>query len=161
MSVYVESNFVLQYALEQEACEACAEIVRLGSGSRIKLLIPAFSLAEPHQAISAKAKARARLNDDLQRHLGELGRSRPYREIPTTFSALSDALTASNRFEREGVRRAISGLLDAAEIIPLDARILRLALQAESDHPAVGQDSIVLASVLVHLGATALCRVAF
>lgn len=155
MNVYVESNFVIVHALEQEEGETCREIIRLAADGRLKLLIPAFSLAEPHQAISGKAKTRARLGDDLRRHLGELGRSRPHRGIPATFEALAAALIASTQFEREGVRRAISDLLQAAEVIPLDARILQSAAVVESSYGLSGQDSIVLASVFTHLEATA------
>jgi hypothetical protein len=121
----------------------------------MRLLIPAFSLAEPHQAISLKAKARSRLSDDLRRHLSELGRSRPHREMPATFDALAATLAANAKFEREGLRRAIADLLGAAEIIPLDSGILRAASVAEAEYGLSGQDSIVLASVLAHLEATA------
>ncbi len=79
MNVYVESNFVIEYALEQDEFDTCVEIVRLAAQGKLRLLVPAFSLAEPHQAISNKAKARARLAEDLRRHLGELGRSKPHR----------------------------------------------------------------------------------
>jgi len=64
-----------------------------------------------------------------------------------------DALAASTQFERAGIRRAISALLASAEVIPLDAHILRLAAHAEGDYELSGQDSIVLASVLSHLEA--------
>jgi hypothetical protein len=58
MNVYVESNFVLEHALQQEESHRCNEIIRLASVGQITLVVPAFSLAEPHQAITAKAKAR-------------------------------------------------------------------------------------------------------
>jgi hypothetical protein len=29
MNVYVESNFALEYALEQDECDTCVEIVKL------------------------------------------------------------------------------------------------------------------------------------
>ena len=74
--MYVESNFVLKHALEQEECDSCS-IIQLASQGRITLLIPAFSLAEPHQAIAGKAKARSRLSAELSAQLGELGRSDP------------------------------------------------------------------------------------
>jgi hypothetical protein len=48
MNVYVESNFVLEHALEQEDCDSCAEIIRLAAAGELTLIIPAFSLAEPH-----------------------------------------------------------------------------------------------------------------
>ena len=155
MNVYVESNFVLEYALQQDESDPCIEIVKLASDGKLKLLIPAFSLAEPHQAIAGKAKARARLGEDLRRHLGELGRSKPHREIPATFDALAGALIASAQFEREGVRRAVFTMLQTAEIIPLDAGILRSAAAIDLEYRLSGQDSIVLASVLSHLERTA------
>lgn len=123
-------------------------------GGKLTLLVPAFSLAEPHQAIAGKAKARARLGEDLRRHLDELGRSKPHREIPATFDALAGVLVASAQFEREGVRRAVSTMLQAAEIIPLDAQILGAAAVIDVEYGLSGQDSIVLASVLSHLERT-------
>lgn len=151
MNVYVESNFVLEHALEQEECDSCAEIVRLAADHRLNLLIPAFSLAEPHHAIFSKAKARSRLGEDLRAQLGELGRSRPHREIAQTFGALAAALIERERFEREGTRRAISELIRTAEVIPLDAAVLRAATGMEILYGLSGQDAIVLASVLIHL----------
>jgi hypothetical protein len=151
MNVYVESNFVLELALEQEECDSCAEITRLAATGRITLIIPAFSLAEPHQAILAKAKMRSRLAEDLKRHLGELGRSRPPREMPATFDTLAAALISSAEFERLGVRRTVSDLIDASHVIPLDADILRSAALIEPSYDLFPQDAIVLASVLAHL----------
>lgn len=151
MNVYVESNFVLEHALQQEESQSCAEIIRLASRGQIRLLVPAFSLAEPHQAISAKAKVRSRLGEDLRRHLGELARSKPHREIPATFDALSGALIASAQLEREGVRQTIWELLAVAEIIPLTAAVLRAAIDIEANFGLSGQDAIVLASVFGHL----------
>jgi hypothetical protein len=113
MNVYVESNFVLEHALEQEECETCLEIVRLAGNRQLKLVIPAFSLAEPHQAIFSKAKTRSRLGEDLRVQLGELGRSRRHREVPGTFDALAAALIASAQFEREGLRRAVPELIES------------------------------------------------
>lgn len=151
MNVYVESNFVLEHALEQEDCNSCAEIIQLAVNRRLTLVIPAFSLAEPHYAISGKAKTRLRLAEDLRTHLVELGRSKPYRAIPASFDALAATLIARAEFEREGLRRSISTLLQAAEMIPLDASILRAASAMEIEYGLPGQDSIVLASVLAHL----------
>ena len=154
MNVYIETNFVLEYALEQDESDACVEIIKLAAAGKLRLQVLAFSLAEPHQAIAAKAKARARLSEDLRRHLGELGRSKPHCEIPATFEALAVALAASAQSEGEGVRRAVSTILQAAEIVALDGQILRSAAEIVDKYGLSGQDSIVLASVLSHLEKT-------
>ena len=102
-------------------------------------------------SISSKAKTRTRLGDDLRAHLSELARSRPHRGIPATFNALVAALIASAQFEREGLRRVVGEFLEVAEIIPLDAAVLRSAADMEISYGLSGQDAIVLASVLSHL----------
>jgi hypothetical protein len=151
MNVYVESNFVLEHALEQEECDSCSEIIRLASLRQVMLLIPAFSLAEPHQAIAGKAKVRSRLGEELRVQLGELGRSKPHREMPVTFGALPATLIERAQFEREGVRRTVSELIQTAKVIPLDSGILLSAADIEVEYGLSGQDAIVLASVLSDL----------
>jgi hypothetical protein len=111
MTVYVESNFVLEQSLQQEECDSCAELIDLASEGRILLAVPAFSLAEPHVALAGKEKARSRLGSDLRHHLFELGRSKPHRDVPATFETLAAALIASAEFERDGLRDTISRLL--------------------------------------------------
>ena len=70
MTVYVESNFVLEQALQQEQCDACDEILNLAVSGAISLLVPAFSLADPHQALALKAKPRNKLSNELRAHFG-------------------------------------------------------------------------------------------
>jgi hypothetical protein len=151
MTVYVESNFVLEQSLQQEECNSCAEIIDLASKGCIILTVPAFSLAEPHVAISGKEKARSRLSNDLRKQLFELGRSKPHRAVPATFEALASILIASAQLERDALRDTISSLLGAAEGISLDATILKSAADMQAEFRMSGQDAIVLASVLAHL----------
>ena len=151
MTVYIESNFVLEQALQQEECVSCAKLIDLASSGRILLAVPAFSLAEPHVAILGKEKARSRLSNELRHHLFELGRSKPHRAVPATFEALTSVLIASAQFERDGLRDTISHLLQAAETISLDGTILRSAANIQVEFGMSGQDAIVLASVLAHL----------
>ena len=152
--VYVESNFVLEQALQQEQCEACDQILKLAVSRRISLLLPAFSLAEPHQALTLKDKARNRPTNELQTQIRELGRSRPYQAVPGDFTALASILIESAERERDGLQRVISELLDAAEVIPLDSPVLISAWELQAEFGMSGQDAIVLASVIHHLRRT-------
>jgi hypothetical protein len=151
MTVYVESNFVLEQALQQEQCDACNRILDLAASDRISLVVPSFSLAAPHQALALKEKARNRLSNELQTHISELGRSRAYRAVPDDFGALVSILIRSAEREREGLQDAIAGLLNTAAVIPLDSTILRSAADFQAALGMSGQDAIVLASVLQHL----------
>src|ERR1039457_5964229 len=76
MNVYVESNFVLDQALEQDQCESCEQLIGLASTKALQLVIPAFSLAEPHATLLRTKNARSRLSNDLLPHLRELARVR-------------------------------------------------------------------------------------
>jgi hypothetical protein len=154
INVYVESNFVLEEALEQEQCDSCRELIRIASTGAIRLVIPAFSLAEPHIALMRRGNERSRLVAELQKHLSELGRSKTYREAPVNFGELVAVLITSAGQERAGLQRATDGVLKTAEIIPLDLDIFHMAggIQVAFDMPA--QDSFVLASIASHLGAT-------
>jgi hypothetical protein len=151
MTVYVESNFVLEQALQQEQCDACNAILDLAASGRIALAVPAFSLAEPHQALALKEKARNRLSNELQTHISELGRSRAYRAVLDDFGSLVSVLIRSAEHEREGLQDAIAGLLKTAAVIPLNSTILSSAGELQVGLGMSGQDAIVLASVLQHL----------
>ena len=154
MTVNVESNFVLEQALQQEQSDSCDAIVNLAASGEISLVIPAFSLAEPHQALVLKEKTRNRLSNELQQQLSELGRSKPHRGVPDEFGALATLLIRSADQEREGLQRVIGGLLRTAEVIPLDGGIVTASGELQTAFPMSGQDAIVLASVLQHLERT-------
>ena len=154
MNVYVESNFVLEQALEQEQCESCKELIGIASAGSIRLVVPAFSLAEPHIALMRRGNERSRLSAELQKHLSELGRSKTYREVSGNFSELAALLIASAERERAGLQSATDGMLKAAEIIPLDSDVFHQAGGIQVAFDMSVQDSIVLASIVSHLAAT-------
>lgn len=135
MTVYVESNFVLEQALQQEQSDSCDAIVNLAASGDISLVIPAFSLAEPHQALALKEKARNRLSNELQQQLSELGRSKPYRGVPDEFSALAGLLI------RSGV--LYNGYGRRPKATPRsDGGAAELALQTVGDQPRTAPDRV-------------------
>ena len=154
MNVYVESNFVLEQALEQEQCESCEQLIGMASAGFVQLVIPAFSLAEPHGALLRTKNARSRLRNELLPHLRELARSRAYREVSANFDELADLLLRSTERERAGLQRTIERMIKAAQVIPLDSRVLDMAGSIESGFGLSAQDSIVLASIVSHLAET-------
>ncbi len=154
MTVFVETNFVLEHALEQEQYEHCEALIRLAANSSIRLMVPAFSLAEPHIALSGKQKLRSKLSIDLQAHLADLGRSRPFSDASASFSKLGAFLTHSAKHEKSALQTTIARLLETARTIPLDSEVLRSASELEATSHLSAQDAIVLASVLAHLAET-------
>lgn len=151
MVVYVESNFVLEHALEREELDSCAGITHLASLGRITLVIPAFAFAEPYQALAVRSKLRARLRDELRTQVVEMARSKPHRDVPANFAALEASLIQSAQFEQDGFRQSSAELLHTAEVIPLDKAVLIAASAIQLELSLSGPDSIMLASVLTHL----------
>lgn len=153
IAVYVETNFVLECAFEQEQSESCRGILDLAAEGRIKLIIPAFSLAEPYDALAKRAKVRKRLSQDIQSQLGDLARSKLLPQSPHVSASITALLVDASEFERRGVRRVLGELLGIAEVIPLSADAVRFAEDLQGRFGLSGQDSIVLSCVLGDLRA--------
>jgi hypothetical protein len=52
VNIYVETNFVFELTFEQEQCQSCEDILKLCEQGQAKLIIPAYSLAEPHEKLN-------------------------------------------------------------------------------------------------------------
>ena len=78
MNIYVETNFVLELVFEQEQCVSCEQILQSCEIGRGKLIIPAYSLAEPHEKLSRQAKSRRDLQQLLDAELRQLSRTASY-----------------------------------------------------------------------------------
>ena len=89
MTVYVETNFVLEIALLQEEHRECAEVVDLCKQRLLSLVIPAFSLAEPYITIRQKNNRRAELNVRLGPELRDLARTQAYQELRPAMDSIS------------------------------------------------------------------------
>jgi len=154
MNIYVESNFVLEHALEQEQSESCQRLIDLASVGSVRLIIPAFSLAEPYIALMHKASERAKVSRDLERQLSELRRSKPYRQSFLSFNEILGVLRRRALSEGASLQRALDTLLQTAEVIPLHADMFRRAEEIPVAVRMSMQDSIVLASVVWRLADT-------
>ena len=75
MIVYVETNFILELAFQQEQRDACEEILHLSETGSVKLVIPAYCLAEPHEKLTRQEIERRRLQELLDRELQQLLRT--------------------------------------------------------------------------------------
>jgi hypothetical protein len=98
-----------------------------------------------------KRNKRYSLAEELKGQLSELGRSKPYRDASNDFTQLIALLIGSAERERAGLDGAMHGLLNAAEVIPLDTDLFHRASGIQSAFDMSLQDSLVLASVVQHL----------
>lgn len=151
MNVYVESNFVLELVLTQEQHAACEEILRLCEGLDARLVIPAYSLAEPYAQLIRRHNERKQLKTALDREFGQLARTTAYRHRISELRDVVAFLASSADEESLRLESIGSRLLRSAEVIPLDDEVLSLAAERRGDGILSPQDSLVYASVLAHL----------
>lgn len=151
MNVYVESNFVLELALLQEQSDSCERILELCKTGGVHLVIPAYCLAEPYDALTRRRKRRTHMKRELDAEFGQIARTETQAERLHGFRDLTNLLTTSVEDEKKRLDDVCSQLSDTAQVIPLDKDILAASRECRSKHDLSYQDSIVYASVLAHL----------
>lgn len=151
MNVYIESNFILELALEQEQCSSCDAILSFAERGAIQLLLPAFSIAEPYETLMRRAKEREVLATTLAREIRQLARSKPYKDRMEALQHVTSLLVQSIEYERERVNSTLEKLLNTAETIALGQTILRAGASFQKTLGLSPQDAIIYASVLEHV----------
>ena len=151
MNVYVESNFVLELALRQEEFSSCERILSVCEEGRARLVVPAYSFAEPYETLTRRGRQRKRMKQELDLELEQIARTATYADRLDGFRSLTGLLV---NVTDEGIRRlegVRSRLLAAAEIIPLDMDVLTASTRYQRVHDFSPQDALVYSSVLLHL----------
>ena len=151
MNVYVETNFVLELAFDQEQKTQCELILNLCETGKINLIIPAYCLAEPHEKLTRQANHRKELQRSLDNELVQLRRTKSYSNRVSSIQNIASLLVQSTEEEKVRFIKLRARFLNVAEIIPLTIDILREAANCEAPYDLDPQDAIVFASVISHL----------
>ena len=151
MRIYVETNFVLELAFQQEQFASCEKILQLCEAGQAQLVIPAYSLAEPHEKLSRQANSRRDLQQMLDAELRQLGRTESYMNRLKSIQDIASLLVQSNEEERQRFVEYRVRLLKIAEVIALTADILIEGAVCEAPYDLRPQDALVYASVIIHL----------
>ncbi len=151
MNIYVETNFVLELAFEQEQSESCEKILQFSESKQVKLILPAYSLAEPHEKLNRQATNRQKLQDSLNVELRQLSRSKTYISRIESIRDLERIIVESNEAEWQRFISYRERLLNCAEFIALDINALKLAVSSETLYDLKSQDAVIFASVISHL----------
>jgi predicted nucleic acid-binding protein len=151
MTIYVESNFVLELALGQEQADAAEDIVRRAERGEIELAFPAFSLSEPFATVAQRAKARSGVAKSLDEHRRELARSSPHRGDLGPLEAVPAVLAEIGRRELSMLAATMGRMLEAGTPLQLDRAVFQEAIRVQDRHGFTVQDGIVYASILAHL----------
>ncbi|MBD1804341.1 DUF4935 domain-containing protein [Microcoleus sp. FACHB-SPT15] len=152
MNIYVETNFVLELTFKQEQYASCEEILQLCEAGQANLVIPAYSLAEPHEKLIRQARSRKQLQQSLNAELGQLKRTASYASrIESIKQDIESLLVDSNEEEQKRFIQFRDRLLNIGDIVALTADILIKAASCEDTYDLTPQDAFVYASVIDHL----------
>jgi hypothetical protein len=149
--VYVESNFVLELARQQEEAAQAEELLRLSEMGQCALVYPAMALIEPVSTLRHYGLERKRLVDLLQREFRELGRLQPHKSLVALLQPLGQTLLSVERGEMDALESALERLLNIGRAVPLTGPIFAGARQASRSFGLSLPDAIVYASVLADL----------
>jgi predicted nucleic acid-binding protein len=151
MNIYVETNFILELVFEQEQCAICEKILGFCEAQKANLIIPTYSLAEPHKKLIRQAKERRKLQQSLDQELRELSRTKSYKNRLYSIENIKSLIVQGSQDASEKFVKYREYILKIAEIIPLNANILLKAVSAEENYDLSPQDALVYVSVLKHL----------
>ena len=151
MNIYVETNFVLELVFEQKQSGSCEQILELCESNRAKLVIPAYSLVEPHEKLNRQAISRRNLQQSLNNELRQLSRSNSYSSRIERIQDIASLMVQSNQEEWQRFVHYREKLLRTGEIIALTSTILEEAASCETHYNLKPQDAVVYASVVQHL----------
>lgn len=152
MKVLVETNFVLELVFSRDKFASCRELLEMAEKQEIELVLPAYSLVEPYEAIIRRRKTRVQAYETLTREIREITRSTHFEEPATQLAELTGLLIQVGDAEQHELRNVISQLLRAASVIELNNAILQEALILQDQLSMSPQDAVVFASVRFALG---------
>lgn len=151
MNVYVETNFILELVFQQEQAASCELILLLSEAGTLRLVIPAYSLTEPHEKLTRQARHRKGLQQVLEAELRQLVRTASYATRINSIQDIAGLLVQSNEEDYQRFALYRDRLFRTAEIIPLTLDVLTAAAVYEVPYDLKPQDALVYASVMAHL----------
>jgi hypothetical protein len=151
MTVYVESNFTLELAFQQEEATHADRLLQLASEKRIELVYPEFALTEPFSTINRYGNERARFLIDLNRQLSELKRSAPHQPLVADVQPLVTTLTRLQRDQMDRLESVVERMLSCGRSLPLTSTVFDAVRHYEGQFDLSPQDAIVAASVIEDL----------
>lgn len=148
MIAYVESNFCLELAFQQEEEAQAEEILQLAEAGRLELVFPQFAVCEPFSTLNRYDNERRRFLNDLNKQLSELNRSVQHQGIVAGTQPLVATLTRIGLDQTNRLETVVHRMLLCGRGIPMTAALFASARQLEAQYGLSPQDSIVAASVL-------------
>lgn len=148
MTAYVETNFLLEIALEQEEQVPAREILDLAERAVLQLVIPAFCMCEPYETIRRRALRRDELLQSMSREMRELSRSAPFADFASHYRSFAASLASVEKRELSALESVLLRVITTSRTIALTREILSRAKQYEMLLALTPHDAIIYSSVI-------------
>jgi predicted nucleic acid-binding protein len=149
--VYVESNFILEIALQQEQAAGAEALLGLAEVGRISMRWPAFCLAESLGTLMRRGNARQSVQSQILQQAKDLGRSDAHTSLAEKLRGVSQELVAIEALESSRFDCVVKRLLSLGGPVPLDAETHQDALKYRAKYGLSIQDAVVYACVVADL----------
>jgi PIN domain. len=149
--VAVETNFILQLALQQEQAEQAERILKLAEDKKIEIAIPACAFPEAYTKLVGLSKLRNKLLDDLRRELKQMARSKVHASLEQTSKDITDALATTGTQFADDLDKIANRLRACATIIPLTSEVTKVMSYLELLFDLEPGDAFIYASVESYL----------
>ena len=152
MIVYVESNFILGIALDQEEEAAATEILGLAEGGRLEPAVPAFALCEPFERVTRDARVRRSLVDSLtEKVMAQLERSPTHQPLVTAIRPLLTAVGEIESRQMDDLESTLGRVVAAARQLAVTDAVFSQALANRKRHDLDIRDAIIYSNIVSDL----------
>lgn len=153
MNVFVESNFLLEIAFQQEHHLACERILAGAAINKYTLHVPQYALTEVFQTLHRRGTERAEHQQYFQEQIAQHSREAEAdaAEIDQLVRLLNDLLSARTKTQVSRLFALTQRLAVEAPGPFLTASVLQEAQAVQLRHGLTAQDAIVYTSVLAGL----------
>ncbi len=152
MIVYVESNFVLELALEQTEARAATTILDLAEAGVLELVIPNFSLSEPFTTVGQYRSQTNAVVELLQNQINHLQRSARHRSLVSSLVTARTLLAQIADEDLDLLEDTVERLLTTVEIAELNAEVFKQARRYETRYDLTPKDAVIYATIVADLG---------
>jgi hypothetical protein len=148
MNVYVESNFCLELAFQQEQAAEAEQLLALAEAGKIDLVFPAFCVCEPYSTLTYYQRQRTILVDEFNRHFRQLDRSPPHQPVVASAKPVIASVLDVGRVQADLLGDVVERMLKCGRSIPLNLALHQRARGYETTLALGPQDAIVASCVL-------------
>lgn len=150
MNIYVETNFLLEIAYEQEQEQACLGLLELVEKSPpLQLAVPAFCYSEALWNLRGRGKERQALQQQVERALREIRRTRSLKEHAR--GDLAGLLTQSIQDGESRLEKVRERLTHLGEVLLLTREVFLKAAELSEAFGLQEPDAVVLATVILDM----------